>query len=403
MSLDQKTSAASTRLPTITYVLAAGTFLMGTTEFVIAGLLPEIAGDLDVSVARAGLLITAFALGMIVGPPSMALLTMRLPRRQTLSLALAVFAVGHIIVAVDSNFAVLLAARFLTALATGAFWSVAAVVATRAAGSAASSRALGVVLGGGMLANVVGVPLGAFAGQLMGWRGPFWVLAVLAALGAVFIRRFLAYESPDRESTSIRRELSALGSGRLWLALAACAATSGSVLATYSFISPLLTQRSGLPADLVPLVLGGFGVGALVGSLVGGRLGDRRPYAVTIAAAAATTVVLATLGLFSAHLATTVGLITLLGFVGMTANPVLIALAVRFGGNAPTLPSALSTAAFNFGTAVGSWAAGLALGTSLAEAGPAAVGAVIAAMTLIPLGGLVVARSDRDAGEVTLD
>ena len=162
------------RLPLVAYVLALGTFLMGTTEFVVAGLLPEIASDVHVTVARAGLLITVFAVGMIVDAPLTAMLTLRLPKRWTLLLALGIFAAGHVIVALASCFALIVAARFLTALATGAFWAVGNVVATRAAGPAASSRALGTVGAGAMLANVVGVPLAAFAGQLMGWRGPFW-------------------------------------------------------------------------------------------------------------------------------------------------------------------------------------------------------------------------------------
>src|SRR5215208_2666005 len=189
-------SPLSVRLPFVVIVLAAGTFLMGTTEFIIAGLLPQIAQDLNVFVAHAGLMITVFAVGMIMGTPGMAILTLRLPRRTTLTLALAVFAVGHIVVATGSGFQILLSARFLTALVTGAFWAVAAVVASRAAGPAASSRAIGVVLAGGMLANVVGVPLGAFAGQLVGWRAPFWVLAVLATLMAALVLRFVPHDDP---------------------------------------------------------------------------------------------------------------------------------------------------------------------------------------------------------------
>src|SRR5918997_6227282 len=171
-----------TRLPLVIYTLTAGTFLMGTTEFVVAGLLREMAVDFEVSVAQAGLAITVFAVGMIIGTPSMALLTLRLPRRLTLTLALLLFTVGHVIVAITDSFGLMLAARCLTAFATGAFWAVAAVVAARIVGPAASSRALGIVLGGGMLANVLGVPIGAFGGLLAGWRGPFWALALLAAL-----------------------------------------------------------------------------------------------------------------------------------------------------------------------------------------------------------------------------
>jgi predicted MFS family arabinose efflux permease len=380
------------RLPFVIYVLALGTFLMGTTEFVVAGLLPEIAGELRVSVAQAGLMITVFAVGMIVGAPLMTMLTRRLPRRLTLMLALGVFAAGHVIVALGSSFALLLSARFLTAVATGAFWAVASVVGARAAGPAASARALGVVGSGAMLANVIGVPLGAFAGQLVGWRGPFWALAAFAVASIALMARYVPHDGPDHHVASIRSELSALRSGRLWLALAACATTTGGVLATYSYISPLLTDRTGLAAGLVPLVLVGFGVGALAGTLVGGRLGDVRPHATTIVAPAVTTVLLLAVCLLSGFAAPMVALVALLGLFGLGANPVLMSLAVRFAGQAPTLASALTVSAFNFGTAVGTWIAGFALDSTLGATGPAVVGAVIAALTLIPTTALAVRR-----------
>ena len=386
---------ASTRLPFVVYVLAVGTFLMGTTEFIIAGLLPEIAVDLDVTPARAGLLITVFAIGMIVGTPGMAILTLRLPRRTTLTLALVVFAVGHVVVAVGSGFSLLLAARFLTALATGAFWAVAAVVASRAAGPAASSRALGVVLGGGMLANVIGVPLGAFAGQLIGWRGPFWVLAGLAVAAAVLIVTYVPDDDPTAPRASVRAELASLRSRQLWLALVSAVMIMGGTLATYSYVAPLLTNRAGLPGTLVPLALVGFGVGALIGSFLGGRLGDTRPYSTTIIASAATAVILLGICVFSQHTLPTVVLIGLLGLTSMTVNPILIALAVRFAHRAPTLASALSTSAFNLGTAVGSWIAGRALDSSLGELGPPVTGTVIAALTLVPLSVLALTRLSR--------
>ncbi len=393
--VDNSERPPTTRLPLVIHVLALGTFLMGTSEFVVAGLLPEMAGELRVTVAQAGLLITVFAVGMIVGAPLMAMLTLRLPRRLTLVLALGVFAVGHVIVALGSSFALLLAARFLTALATGAFWAVANVVAARIAGPAASSRALGVVGSGAMLANVVGVPLGAFAGQFAGWRGPFWALAVLAVASVGLIARHVPHDGPGQQVVSIRSELSALRSGRLWLALAACATTTGGVLSTYSYISPLLTDRAGIAAGLVPLVLVGFGAGALAGFLVGGRLGDVRPYATTIMAAASTTAVLLAVCLLSGFAVPTVVLVALLGLFGLGANPVLISLAVRFAGKAPTLGSALTVSAFNFGTAAGSWGAGLALGSTLGATGPAVVGTVIAALTLIPTTGIALTQRRR--------
>ncbi|WP_406162800.1 MFS transporter [Streptomyces sp. NBC_01005] len=380
----QPRQASAARLPLVVHVLALGTFLMGTTEFVVAGLLPEIADDLQVGVARTGLLITVFAVGMIVGAPLMAMLTLRLPTRLTLMLALGVFAIGHVVVAVGSGFTLLLAARFVTAIATGAFWAVANVAATRAADPAASARALGLVGAGAMLANVVGVPLGAFAGQLMGWRGPFWALAALAAAAIVLIARAVPHDGPARQTVSVRSEMTTLRSSRLWLVLAACATTTGGVLAAYSYIAPLLTDRTGLAAGLVPMVLVGFGLGALAGSVVGGRLGDRRPHPVTIVAAAGATLLLSAVVLLAGIAPATIVLVTLLGFFGLGANPVLMALAVRYAGKAPTLASALTVSAFNLGTAIGSWAAGRTLESSLGSTGPAVVGTAIAALTLVP-------------------
>src|SRR3954466_4176232 len=197
------------RLPFIVPLLALGTFLMCTTEYIVAGLLEQMAADFAVRTSPVGLLITAFAIGMIVGAPVMAIATLRLPKRATLVLALAIFAAGHAIAAVSDTFAVVVAARVLTAVVTGAFWSVASVVATTAAGPAASSRALGVMMSGVGLATVVGVPLGSWAGQLVGWRGAFWALALLSIAAAVIIFRFV---SPDRQGAvpSVRSELASL-------------------------------------------------------------------------------------------------------------------------------------------------------------------------------------------------
>ncbi|MGW8670978.1 MFS transporter [Streptomyces niveus] len=285
------TGSAPGKLPFVVWVLAAGTFLMGTTEFVIAGLLPEMAADLNVSVSHVGLLITAFAVGMIVGGPTMAMSTLRLPQRHTLIGALTVFALGHAVAALSTSFTVVLTARVVTALATGAFWAVGFVIATTTAGPARSTRAVGVMMGGLTLANVIGVPIGSFVGHYTGWRGPFWALAVLAALAAAFVGRCIP-RTEQRAEVSVRAEVRALGQGRLWLALGAAVLIMGGVLATYTYITPLLTDRAGIPARAVPLVLIAFGIGALGGTAIGGRLGDHRPMVTTITASAATSLIL---------------------------------------------------------------------------------------------------------------
>jgi DHA1 family inner membrane transport protein len=372
------------KLPFVVWVLAACTFLMGTTEFVIAGLLPEMAGDLGVSVSHAGLLITAFAIGMIVGGPTMAMATLRLPQRRTLILALAVFALGHVVAALSSSFTLLLMARVVTALATGAFWAIGFVIATAAAGPGNSTRAVGVMIGGLTLANVVGVPIGSFVGQFTGWRGPFWALAVLSALAAAFVGRFIPTVE-QRAEVSVRAELRALRQGRLWLALTAAVLLMGGVLATYTYITPLLTDRAGIAEGAVPLVLIAFGIGALGGTAIGGRMGDRRPMATTITAAAATALTLFLLIPLSNSPVAAIVLVFLMALTGFTLPPVVTSLAVRFAGDAPTLTSALTTSAYNTGIAAGSAIAGLAMDSSLGLTGPALVGTVSAALSLLPL------------------
>lgn len=384
------------RLPLVVYVLALGTFLMLTSEFVVAGILPEIAADLQISLAQAGSLITVFAIGMIVGAPLMTMLTMRLSKRLTLVLALVVFVAGHVVVALGSDFAILMIARFVTALATGAFWAVSAVVATRAVDPSLGSRAVGIVGAGGSLATVLGVPLGAFLAHHVGWRGTFWALAVAAAVAVVFIARLVPNEVSSRQP-SLRSELAGLRSLRLWLVLAACATTCGGVLATYSYIAPILIEQAGVSTSLVPLVLTGFGVGSFIGTIVAGRLGDTHPHLVTIVTPAVTTIILLGIALFSGSAWLTVILVVLLGLFGLSANTVLIHLAVRFASEAGTLGSALSVASFNAGTAIGTAIAGAMLATPLGLRGPAIVGAVIVALTLIPTISLaLLSRSRRE-------
>jgi predicted MFS family arabinose efflux permease len=205
MTLQHDRTTPGRRLPGVVYVIGAGIFLMGTTEFMIAGLLPQAAADLGVSVGRAGLLVTAFAIGMIVGPPVMALATVRLPKRGTLVGALAIFAAGHAVAAMSNSFAVVAASRVVTALATGTFWAVGAVVATTVAGRQQSARALAVMSGGLSLAVVAGVPIGTFAGQFTGWRGPFWMLAALAIVTIGAVMRFAPAACRSRSARSSRR------------------------------------------------------------------------------------------------------------------------------------------------------------------------------------------------------
>ncbi len=388
----------ATRLPAVVHVLGAGIFLMGTTEFMIAGLLPEVAGDLGVDIGRAGLLVTAFAIGMIIGPPVMALATVRLPARATLIGALAVFALGHVVGAVSESFTVVTGSRVVTALATGTFWAVGAVMATRVAGPGASARALAVMSGGLSLAVVAGVPLGTFAGQLTGWRGSFWMLAVLAAGAIVAVAKLAPVEDVEPETrVSLRAELSsevaAVRPWRMWVVLGVIALAQAGFLGAYSYISPLLTDRAAIPAALVPLVLVGFGIGALGGTALGGRLGDRYPLPVIATAITATSALLVLVAATASHSLIVVAIVVVLGATGLGANPVLIAQTMQSAAPGSTLASSLATAAFNLGTAAGSALAATTLTTSLGVLGPSVLGAGLTASALIPLTVLAATRA----------
>ena len=381
-----------TRLPKLVYVVAAGIFLMGTTEFMLAGLLPDVASDLGVDVTRAGLLITAFAVGMIVGPPVMALATLRLPARATLIGALTVFAAGHVVAALSDSFAVVTVSRVITALATGTFWAVGAVVATAVAGPGASARALAVMSGGLSLAVVAGVPLGTFASLFTGWRGPFWMLAALAlVIGVAVLRLAPATVGEASSEVSVRSEIAALRPWRTWVVLAVIVLAQAGFLGMYSFISPLLTDRAGIPLSLVPVVLVAFGIGALIGTAVGGRFGDRHPLATIAVAVASSAAGMLVLAITAQHSVMAVVMVVLLGACGLGANPVLIAQTLQHAGGS-ALASSLATAAFNLGTAGGSALAAATLSSSLGMTGPAVLGAAITGSALIPLAVLIARR-----------
>ncbi|WP_125107155.1 MFS transporter [Gulosibacter massiliensis] len=309
------------RLPFVVPLLTLGVFLMITIEYIVAGLLQEVAADLHVSIAQVGFLITAFAVGMIIGSPVMAIATLRLPPRMTLVLALVVYAVAHVAAALSGSFTFVLISRVITALAAGAFWAVDSVVATTAAGPSNASRALGVMMSGVGLATVAGVPVGAFAGQYLGWRGIFWMLSVLGLVIAPVIGK-LTPNNADRTVPSIRRELRAVATGRMAILVIATVLATGGYMTAFSYLSPLATDRAGIPAEALPLLFVAFGAGAIIGTNLAGRFADRRPMTTFITATAATIVVMALLVPLSAAPAAMFALMFLLGIAGMGIPPV---------------------------------------------------------------------------------
>ncbi|MGH3386939.1 MAG: Cmx/CmrA family chloramphenicol efflux MFS transporter [Nocardioidaceae bacterium] len=373
------TRRSKTRVvPLAVYVLCFNIVTLGTTEFVIAGLLPDLARDFDVSIPRAGLLVSAFAVGMAVGAPVLAVLTLRLPRRSTLLAALGAFAASHALAAVAWSYESLMMARIVAAVSTGAFWAVAAVVTIGLVDASVRARAIAVLIGGLTVANVLGVPLGTYVGQQLGWRTTFWALGALALVGAVAVWRVLPTDGGVASSTGVRSELATFRAPRLWLALATTALFQTAVMGWFAYLAPLLTDVADVPRSWVPVVLTMFGVGCLIGVQIGGRFADARPWR-TLYASLTTLALGLALVAWTAHHAVALSLMVfLVGVAAFTAGAPLNHRVLGLAGPAPTLASATNVAAFNVGNTLGPWLGGVTIAAGLGYVAPAVLGAAVA-------------------------
>ncbi|UNO43903.1 MFS transporter [Streptomyces sp. MST-110588] len=350
-------------MPLAVYVLGLSVFALGTSEFMLSGILQPLARDMGVSIPQAGLLVSAFAVGMVVGAPVLAAATLRLPRRTTLIALLAVFGAGQIAGALAPTYGVLFASRVVSALACAGFWAVGAAVAVSLVPVTARARAMAVMVGGLSIANIAGVPAGALLGQHAGWRAAFWAVAALAAVGlagvAALVPRTAVPTGEDRPQ--LRRELSIYRDKQVWLALVATALNGGAVFALFSYLSPLLTDTAGLDESWVPTVLALFGVGALIGTYIGGRKADANLFGMIFGGIGASTVVLAALALTAHSPVAAIALALLLGVTAFATAPALNARMFNVATAAPTLAGATTTSAFNLGNTLGPWLGGLVI------------------------------------------
>lgn len=376
------------RMPLAVYMLGLSVFALGTSEFMLSGILQPLARDMDVSIPRAGLLVSAFAIGMVVGAPVLAAATLRLPRRTTLIALLAVFGLGQVAGALAPSYGVLFASRVVSALACAGFWAVGAAVAVSLVPVTARARAMAVMVGGLSIANIAGVPVGALLGQSAGWRAAFWAVAALSAIGLIgvvaLVPRTEVPTGADRPR--LRRELTIYRDKQVWLSLSATALNGAAVFALFSYLSPLLTDTAGLAESWVPTVLALFGVGALIGTYIGGRIADAHLFATLFGGIAASTVVLAVLALTAHHPAAAIGLSLMLGVTAFTTAPALNARMFNVANAAPTLAGATATAAFNIGNTLGPWLGGLVISARLGYPAVAWVGAALAAAAVVATG-----------------
>ncbi|NUO98552.1 MAG: MFS transporter [Nonomuraea sp.] len=378
-------------MPLAVFILGLAIFAQGTSELMLAGLLPEMAADLGVSVPDAGLLISAFAIGMLVGAPVLAVLTLRWPRRTALLTFMVIFALTHVAGALTTSYGMLFATRVAGAFVYAGFWAVAATTVVGLVPPNARGRAISVVVGGLTVATVVGLSLGTVIGQHLGWRAAFWAVAALSALAALGVLATIPGGRPESEATPrIADELRSMASPRLWLAFATTALTTGALLASFSYLSVMLVDTTGLPAAWVPAVLALYGVGSMIGITIGGRTADARPFPTLYAGVAGLVVTSAALAMAAAVPVLAIPLILLLGAFGFATNPALNTRVFTLAKDAPTLAAAMNVSSFNVGITAGPWLGGLAIG---AGAGYPSVAWIGAALGVAALG--VVALSAR--------
>ncbi|MFD5537063.1 MFS transporter [Streptomyces sp. NPDC127079] len=369
-------------MPLALLALAVGAFGIGTTEFVMMGLLPDVAGDLHVSLPTAGHLVSAYALGVVIGAPLLAALTARLPRRRVLISLMALFVAGNALSALAPGYDSLLAARFLSGLPHGAFFGVGAVVATDLVAPERKARSVSLMFMGLTVANIAGVPVATLTGQHLGWRATFLGVSLIgvAAMAAVFL--LIRPAHTPAPATGLRGELTALRSLPVWLALGTTVVGFGALFSAYSYITPMLTASAGYTQGSVTLLLALFGVGATIGNLVGGRLADHAMRATLFGGLVAMVAVLLLFPVlmraeWSAALA-----VVLLGFAAFVTGSPLQLMVMERAAAGPSLASSANQAAFNLANAGGAWIGGVALAAGFGVTSPALAGAALAVLGL---------------------
>ena len=377
-------------MPLALYALTAGAFGIGVTEFVIMGLLIQVGADLGVSISAAGLLISGYALGVVVGAPLMTGLTARWPRKTILVALMVVFTIGNLACAIAPDYWSLMAARVLTAFAHGTFFGVGSVVATTLVPPNRKASAIAVMFTGLTVANILGVPFGTWLGQALGWRSTFWAVTLIGLLAVAVIALAVPRDGKPDASGSLKADLQVFARPQVLLALAMTVFGWIGVFAVFTFIAPILTGITGFPDAAVSPILLVFGLGLVAGNLGGGKLADRWLMPSVIGTLLALAVVLA-LMTFAVH--DRIAAVLFVGLLGAAAfanvPPLQMWLLEKAEGAGQSLASSLNIAAFNLGNAIGAW-----LGGAVIDHGPGlgAVPLVAAAAPLIALAIALVGR-----------
>ncbi|MGW2597614.1 MFS transporter [Streptomyces klenkii] len=383
-------------MPLALLALAVSAFGIGTTEFVMMGLLPNVAGDLGTSVPTAGYLVSAYALGVVFGAPLLTALGSRVPRKRMLILLMGVFTIGNLASALAPTFGTLIAGRVLAGLPHGAFFGVGSVVAARLAGEGRQARAVAMMFLGLTVANIVGVPAATLLGQHLGWRATFLVVAGIGLAAMAALARLIP-DLPHEQGAGLGRELRALGGRQVLLGLLTTVFGFAGVFAVYSYLSAMAVEVTGFSETSVTFVLALFGTGMTLGVLAAGPLTDRalRP---TLYGALAGLAAVLVLFDFTVHVKwAALATVVLIGAAGSMTSTPLQMLIMNKAKSAPTLAAASNHSAFNLANAGGAWLGGIAIASGWGWTSPTLVGAALAAAGL--LCAVVSGALDRDGGE----
>jgi DHA1 family inner membrane transport protein len=371
---------ASSRLALL--ALAIASFGIGTTEFVIMGLLPDVAGDLSVSIPQAGLLVTGYALSVACGSPFLAIATARMDRRRALMALIGIFIVGNLLCALAPNYSFLMAARFVTALCHGAFFGLGAVVAASLVEPRKKAQAIAIMFAGLTIANVLGVPFGTALGEAFGWRSTFFAVVAIGALAALALYAWLPRNMPI-PAVDLGREARSLGRVQVILAMLISVASSASLFSVFTYITPILENVTHLSPHDVTVMLLLFGAGLTVGNVIGGRLADWKLMPSVIGTLI---FLIPVLGIFTfTSWAMLPAAMTLFAW-GVLAFALVSPLQTRVvdaAAGAPNLASTLNQGAFNFGNAIGAWAGGIGLTLGMSFDALPLMGVALSIMALL--------------------
>ncbi|RZJ02345.1 MAG: MFS transporter [Brevundimonas sp.] len=362
--------------------LAAGAFGIGVTEFAPMGLLNVMASDLDVSIPAAGLLVSAYAFGVVLGAPLMTLTTGRIPRRTLLIGLMAIFTLGNLLSAISTGYDMLLVSRLITSLNHGAFFGVGSIVAASLVPADKRAGAVAAMFMGLTVANVVGVPLAAWAGEQIGWRTAFWGIAGLGLIAMAALRLTLP-NIPAPTAGNVAAELRVLGRAPVLAALALTVLGSSAMFTVFTYIAPILTQRTGASAAFVTAMLVIYGLGLTLGNWVGGRFADRSVDRTLIVTLAALALLLVAFAAAMPWAGPTAVLIFLWGVASFALVPPLQMRVMAAAGEAPNLASAMNIGAFNLGNALGAALGGAVIGAGLGFPAVALAGAATAGSGLL--------------------